>query len=244
MSNSGSEEAAAGVAESFPVQAPSQPPSVLRAALEQGEETAIARIVIDKAKAGDVAAARFVIGLLCPRPRGRAVTLALPPNGTAGDIAAAFEATLRAMAAGEITPDEALIITRVLDRGGHVFKAWQEEWRSRRSRERLAAYWASTKTRMSREQDDENGAAETLAEPAPPGSFDKRSGGQGEGLRATNDGTRLRTPTNPLPDLPERLAKGRTGEGDGGVPRDHLHSTCIQEAAASNETLSHRETAG
>jgi hypothetical protein len=233
MSNSGSEEAAA-VAGSFPVQAPSKPPSVLRAALEQGEETAIARIVIDKAKAGDVAAARFVIGLLCPRPRGRAVTLALPPNGAAGDIAAAFEATLRAMAAGEITPDEALTITRVLDRGGHVFKAWQEEWRSRRSRERLAVYWAITKTRMSRAQDDENGAAETLAEPSSPGSFDKRPGGQGEGLRPTNDGARLRNSTNPHSDFPERRAKGPRGEGDGGVPRDHLHSTCIKQAPAPN----------
>ena len=233
MSNSGSEEAA-GVVESFPVQAPSDRPSVLRAALEQGEETAIARIVIDKAKAGDVVAARFVIGLLCPRPRGRAVTLALPPNGTAGDIAAAFEATLRAMAAGEITPDEALIITRVLDRGGHVFKAWHDEWRSRRCRERLAAYWASTKTRMSREHEDENGAAETLAEPSSPGSFNNRSGGQGEGLRPTNDGIRVGASTNPRPASPERSAKDPRGERGGGVPRDHLHFACIQQAPAPN----------
>jgi hypothetical protein len=42
----------------------------LRAALAPGEDDAIARVVIDKAKAGDALAARFVLGLLC---RGRAV---------------------------------------------------------------------------------------------------------------------------------------------------------------------------
>jgi hypothetical protein len=89
--------------------------TVLAEALRDGEDTAVARVVIDKALAGDAIAARFCLGLLSPKPRGRPIVLDLPEDARAGDILAAFDATLAAMAAGDITPDEALIITRVLD---------------------------------------------------------------------------------------------------------------------------------
>jgi hypothetical protein len=89
--------------------------TVLAEALRDGEDTAVARVVIDKALAGDGVAARFCLGLLSPKPRGRPIVLDLPENARAGDILAAFDATLAAMASGDITPDEALIITRVLD---------------------------------------------------------------------------------------------------------------------------------
>src|SRR5438270_12453761 len=89
--------------------------TVLREALDEGEDIAAARIVIDKALAGDAVAARFVVGRLMPRPRGREIALDLPAGASAGDIVAAYDATVRAMASGEITPDEALTVTRVLD---------------------------------------------------------------------------------------------------------------------------------
>ena len=76
----------------------------IRAMLAEGDEMAVARTVIDKATSGDAVAARFLLGLLCPRPRsrGRAITLTLPDGARAGDTVAAFNATLQAMAAGEI----------------------------------------------------------------------------------------------------------------------------------------------
>jgi hypothetical protein len=89
--------------------------TVLAEALRDGEGVAAARVVIDKALAGDGVAARFIVGLLTPRPRGRAIELDLPELTRPGDVIAAFDATLAAMAAGEITPDEALTVTRVLD---------------------------------------------------------------------------------------------------------------------------------
>jgi len=88
---------------------------VLAEALRDGEDTAVARVVIDKALAGDAVTARFLLGLLSPKPRGRAITLDLPEDARPGDVVAAFDATFAAMAAGEITPDEALTVTRVLD---------------------------------------------------------------------------------------------------------------------------------
>src|SRR5450432_2376665 len=72
--------------------------TILRAALEEGEEMAVARSVIDKATAGDGISARFLLGMLCPRPRGRAITLELPFGMSPGDTVAAFNATLLAMA--------------------------------------------------------------------------------------------------------------------------------------------------
>jgi hypothetical protein len=89
--------------------------TVLREALDDGEDIAAARVVIDKALSGDMIAARFIVGRLEPRPRSRAIELDLPDGAGASDIAAAYDVTVRAMATGEITPEEALQVSRVLD---------------------------------------------------------------------------------------------------------------------------------
>ncbi len=86
--------------------------TVLREALRDGEEAATARIVIDKALSGNQVAARFVVDRLMPRPRGRTIELDLPADA---DMLAGYDATVQAMVSGEITPDEALTMTRVLD---------------------------------------------------------------------------------------------------------------------------------
>jgi len=101
--------------------------TVLREALADGEDLAAARIVIDKALAGDAVAARFIVDRLTPRPRGRAIALDLPQGEKAGDVLAASNATIAAMASGEITPDEALMVTRVLDGRLRALKAAMKE---------------------------------------------------------------------------------------------------------------------
>ncbi len=101
--------------------------TVLREALADGEDVAAARIVIDKALAGNAVAARFIIDRLEPRPRGRAVSLDLPVGASAGAVVAAYDTTLRALASGEITPDEALAVTRVLDGRLRALKAAARE---------------------------------------------------------------------------------------------------------------------
>ena len=89
--------------------------TVLREALRDGEDESVARVIIDKALAGNSVMARFVIGLLMPRPRDRAIEIDLPECGSAEDVLAASSATIAAMARGEITPDEALTVTRLLE---------------------------------------------------------------------------------------------------------------------------------
>ncbi len=93
--------------------------TILSEMLDDGEARTIARSVIDKALAGNAVAARFIVGRLTSPPRGRPIELDLPQCssecGSAGDILAASNTTVEAMAAGEITPEEALTVTRVLD---------------------------------------------------------------------------------------------------------------------------------
>src|SRR6185437_16739503 len=52
--------------------------TLLRAALDSEEGPAMARVIIDKALAGDVATAKFCLDRLEPKPRGRAVEIDLP----------------------------------------------------------------------------------------------------------------------------------------------------------------------
>jgi hypothetical protein len=101
--------------------------TLLAEALRDGEDTTVARVIIDKALAGDAVAARFCIGLLSPKPRGREITLDIPETAGPGDIVVAFDVTLAAMAAGEITPDEALVVTKVLEGRLRALKALQHD---------------------------------------------------------------------------------------------------------------------
>jgi len=85
--------------------------TLLRAALRDGEDEAAARVLIDKAVAGNLVAARYLLDGIAPKPRGRPIELALAPDA---DPADALEAIMRAMVAGEISPDEALLMSRLV----------------------------------------------------------------------------------------------------------------------------------
>jgi hypothetical protein len=102
--------------------------TLLKEALRDGEGTTVARVVIDKALAGDAVTARFLLARLEPKPRGRPIHLEIPEGESpAGEVVATFNAALRAMAAGEITPDEAVSVARFLEGRMRVLKAWQLE---------------------------------------------------------------------------------------------------------------------
>jgi len=86
----------------------------LRAVLRDGEHEAMARIVVERALGGDPVAARFLVDRLFPKPRGRTIELALPDLGADIDHGVIFDAALRAMVSGEITPDEAGLVGKLL----------------------------------------------------------------------------------------------------------------------------------
>ncbi len=173
--------------------------TLLRALMAEDEEQVIGRLVIDKAKAGDAVAARFVIGHLYPRPRARTVALELAGGLPAKNVVAAHDAVLTAMFAGEIAPDEAEAMTRVLDARMRALKAWREEAHMAKW-ERGFPATPPPKAPVVRDEPKSE-----PSEPSPPGR------GQGEGARRPTE--RADSSRNPHPDpLPGGEGEG-TGEG-------------------------------
>jgi hypothetical protein len=76
-------------------------------ALFDGEAEALARKLIEKAKAGDSGALRFCLERICPPRRDRIVTVEMPEIGSIQDAGKAAAAVLAACAAGEISTAEA-----------------------------------------------------------------------------------------------------------------------------------------
>src|SRR5258706_27168 len=77
--------------------------SLLHEALRDGEDAAVARVIVEKAIGGHFGAARFVADRLAPRPRGRLIDLELP-DGAGGDEAIA--AIVRRMCDGRVSAEE------------------------------------------------------------------------------------------------------------------------------------------
>jgi hypothetical protein len=210
--------------------------SILAEALHAGEAENIARVVIDKAVAGDATAARFCLDRLTPRPRGRAIRLELPEGGSAGgDVVAMFNSALRALAAGDITPDEAVTVARFLEGRSRVLKAWAQE-------RKLTPRWDDQPPipgdafRPGEEADE----AARLEEVAPVGaglaparSSDPSDGGRGQAppLRDRADDGQGAAPLQGQDEAVERRF-----DGDGEFPPDltappaHLLSACISQS--------------
>ena len=87
---------------------------VALAAMEEGAD-AIARKVVDMAKEGDMSAARLVIERLVPPAKERPIFLTLPETSTASGIAAAQQAILQAVAAGDLLPGEGTTLAGIVE---------------------------------------------------------------------------------------------------------------------------------
>ncbi len=71
--------------------------------------------LIEAAKAGDVSAIKVVLDRVAPLPRNRPVHFAVPPIDTPADLGGAMSAVLQAVAAGDLTPDEAVSIASLVE---------------------------------------------------------------------------------------------------------------------------------
>ena len=85
--------------------------------LAEADADRIARAVIRRAAEGDAIAARFVLGRIDAKPRGRPLRLDLAADATLGER---FDAVLVELAAGRVTPDEALALADFLERHGRA----------------------------------------------------------------------------------------------------------------------------
>ena len=89
--------------------------SILLDKMADDEAEAIQRLVIDAAKTGDLKAAELLLARIWPPRRGRSVRIEFPPAEGAAGVSEAMAAVVDAMAAGDITPDEAATITGILE---------------------------------------------------------------------------------------------------------------------------------
>jgi hypothetical protein len=75
----------------------------------------VARAIVEAAQGGDMSAARIIVDRLAPIRKGRPVQFELPAGTDAGGLSAAFDAVLRAVAAGELTPEEGASVAALLE---------------------------------------------------------------------------------------------------------------------------------
>jgi hypothetical protein len=96
--------------------------TILKRAMAEGDEERIASLIVERALKGEWSALRFVQDRLEPKPRARPIMLDFPEGATVAEMS---EIVLRAMANGEISPDEAIQIMRLLDQlEAQRCKAW------------------------------------------------------------------------------------------------------------------------
>jgi hypothetical protein len=81
---------------------------------EDGAE-AIQKQVIEAAKGGDLKAAELILARIWPPRRGRPVHIDLPAVRTTREVSDGMAAVVEALAAGEVTPEEAATISGVLE---------------------------------------------------------------------------------------------------------------------------------
>lgn len=84
-------------------------------AIGSAAATAILERVILDAKAGDMRAAEIVLGRIWPVRKGRAITLPLPDVRTAADVTEAMATVIKAMAVGDLSPEEAVAVSAVIE---------------------------------------------------------------------------------------------------------------------------------
>ncbi|QAY77357.1 DUF5681 domain-containing protein [Sphingosinicella sp. BN140058] len=196
--------------------------SMLGDLLDEGDVAAIARMVIDRALAGDWPALRVCFTRLVPPVKDAPIELDLPKVTSIGDAVSAGSAVIVALGAGEITPCEAQKVMAVL---------------AAQTRSLQAAARPSDQSR-SRQSATGNAAAPTSAciSPVVAVEIDQKAGGRADGSCAEG-------PSNRGCSTRGESGKRRTGHGNPARPAEHvaddsdnnasLYSTCSSDATAS-----------
>ena len=91
--------------------------SILKEQLRGDQIDAAVQIIGDKLAAGSEATARFVVKQIDPKKRAALVAFDYAPGAS---LIERFQAMFAAAAHGEITPEEAQALSRVLEREGNV----------------------------------------------------------------------------------------------------------------------------
>jgi hypothetical protein len=112
--------------------------TAILAALTDADATAIQRAVIEKAKKGDMVAARIILDRISPAPRGRPISFPLPKAQDAPGVLAAHAAMIDAVAKGTITIDEGTAISQLLSAQLKAIESTETDARLRAIEQQLA----------------------------------------------------------------------------------------------------------
>lgn len=96
---------------------------------DEGER--LTRRAVEMALAGDPVALRLCLERICPVRKSAPVVFPLPAMKSIADLPAAIGAVSQAMSLGELTPDEAMSVTAVLDVQRKAFELSNMEQRLR-----------------------------------------------------------------------------------------------------------------
>src|SRR5829696_2170898 len=100
--------------------------------LLDGEAEALTRKAVEMALAGDATAMRLCLDRVVPARKDRPVSFAMPEIASASDAAHAASAIVAAVVSGELTPSEALDLSRILENFTRVLEASEFEERLRK----------------------------------------------------------------------------------------------------------------
>ena len=100
-------------------------------AILENDREGIIDAVVNAAKNGDPTAMRLCVERLVPLRKGRPVVFDLPPVKTAADVVGAVGELARAMAAGELTTDEASAAASVIEMHRRAIETTEIEQRLR-----------------------------------------------------------------------------------------------------------------
>ena len=106
--------------------------SLAAEALLDGEAETLARKAVEMALAGDTTAMRLCLERIMPIRRDRPVSFDMPQITSASGAATAALAIVAAVASGELTPSEALDLSRILENFTRVLEASEFDERLRK----------------------------------------------------------------------------------------------------------------
>lgn len=83
--------------------------------LADGEAQGIFAQVVAAARGGDMKAADMILSRAWPQRKGRAVSFTVPPANSPADVLEGHSAILAAVADGHLTPEEATLVSGLLE---------------------------------------------------------------------------------------------------------------------------------
>ncbi|WP_400769360.1 DUF5681 domain-containing protein [Methylosinus sporium] len=110
--------------------------TMLAEKLMQGDAKEVVEAVLKAAKGGDMTAARIIMDRIAPARRDNPVTFDMPKIERPADAVAAGAAILDAVANGDLTPDEAERLLKLLEGFVRMIETTELEERLKRLEER------------------------------------------------------------------------------------------------------------